>query len=346
MILFTDNRGIKLSFQVIDVQEVEAIVGASIRPQYFETLKQISNEINVPFLIQPKTNEKTYSTFIEKLQGFQSDLFFINSYSMILKDEILRIPKKGTLNIHTSLLPKNRGSNPIQWGIINNQKFAGVSLHEVDIGIDTGPIVDQRKTKVFFNDTWLSISNRIDSLIIDLIRDNLKNILNFDFVKKDQDEKESNYNKRRKIEDGLFSWEAPVIKIYNLIRSLTKPLPGAYYFIGEEQMIIDDFLTISEVIFLKSKMDLSSFKLESNLTLKPDRTIKTLEQTEYDKLFSLPDFLIIKNKSKIGFLHFIEIDWNERYARIKIICKNKKLENHIKPLIDDLLIKELNLKLI
>ena len=59
---------------------------------------------------------------------------------MILNHEILRIPKKGTLNIHTSLLPKNRGCNPIlQWGINNNEKYAGATLHEVD----TELILDQ-----------------------------------------------------------------------------------------------------------------------------------------------------------------------------------------------------------
>ena len=343
MILFTDNRGIKLTFQAIKSQEIEAIVGACIRPQYFQALKQISKEINVPFLIQPKINEKTFSAFIKKLKDFSPDLFFINSYSMILNHEILRIPKKGTLNIHTSLLPKNRGCNPIQWGIINNEKYAGATLHEVDTGIDTGPIIDQRKTKIFFEDTWLSVSDRIDSLIIELMRNNLKKILNFDFEKKNQNKKESSCNKRRKVEDGFFSWDAPVIKIYNLIRALVKPLPGARYIIDGDQKVIDKFLNISEVTFLKYEKNPLEFKLNRELLLRPCRNL--IKDSDVRDL-SIPNFIIFYNKLQIGLLKLIEINWSDGSATFEIIYENEKLVKNIQLHLKNFFLKEFNLKLI
>ena len=268
MVLFTDLKGLITTLEVLDSSKIKAIVAASIRPQYFGKLEKISKSLSIPFLIQPRTTENGYLSFKEKLIELESNFFFINSYSMILGQDLLQIPRIQALNIHYSLLPKNRGSNPIQWGIIKGDKYAGVTLHEVNKGIDTGPIIDQRKTPIFFQDTWLTISQRIDSLAKELISAYLTNDLH-EKISSVSQKSVFEKNKRRSPNDGKIEWTMPVIDIYNLIRSLVSPLPGAFYIDGKKKVIIHEFKSINEVVELKYLKNLNDFSILKNITMVP-----------------------------------------------------------------------------
>jgi len=346
MILFTDTKGLRLSLKTSAKKKIKAIIGASIRPQYFQDLKKIADQINVPFFIQPKPNNNEYLKFKKNLKKLNPNLFFINSYSMILREDLLKIPQIGTYNIHPAFLPKNRGSNPIQWSIINQDKFTGVTLHEVDKGIDSGPIIDKKKVRIYFNDTWISISEKIDKYIIELIQNNLNSIINKNYSKSYQNEKKATYNNRRRPNDGLINWTDPTIKIYNLIRALVCPLPGAYYFLDSKKKILDEFITINELIFLKYEQNYESFLLDSVFSLRPIFVRKTDESEDSRNAFSLPKFRIIKNNLNIGILEFKNIDWDKRETKIKIKYDEKKTSTKMGFLIQNFLKSEFNLKVI
>tara|TARA_B110000238_G_scaffold14954_1_gene14601 strand:+ start:5566 stop:6588 length:1023 start_codon:yes stop_codon:yes gene_type:complete len=328
MILFGDTLGINSLLQTIDINQVKAIVAASIRPQYLKELQRVSDEINAPLFIQPKPNDHEYTNFIKKLEALKPDLFFINSYSMILKKDLLSIPKIKTFNIHAGLLPKNRGCNPVQWGIINEDKYAGVSLHEVDQGIDTGAIIDQRKTLIKINDTWSSITERIHCLISELIQENLENIVNNQWTSLPQDDAKALYNRRRKPEDGLIDWSSPTIAIYNLVRALIDPLPGAFYILNTEKIVLKDFKSIDEILHVKYVHYKASFYTATENLFEP---ILDNDRKEIIPL-NLKFNILFKDSSKGSFsLH--EINWDKKTAQIKIKCKDLQEQIIIKEII-------------
>ena len=92
------------------------------------------------------------------------DLFLVHSYSMIIKNDILNIPRLGGLNIHASLLPKYRGCNPIEWAIINNEKKTGATLHKLTANLDSGKILLQLKTPIKKHETWRDINKKVSIL--------------------------------------------------------------------------------------------------------------------------------------------------------------------------------------
>lgn len=316
LILFIDESSLKKTLFFFKNQTI-AIVGASIRAESHLAIKEAAKSLNIPFFIQPKSNEDQYTNFVKNLEALKPDLFFINSYSMILKKDLLSIPKIKTLNIHASILPKNRGCNPIQWGIINEDKYAGVSLHEVDEGIDTGSIIDQRKTLIKINDTWASITERINSLISELIKENMENIVNNRWVSKPQDDTKALYNRRRKPEDGLFDWSLPTITIYNLVRALVDPLPGAFYILNTKKIELKSFKSIKEILHLKYIHHKASFYTATNNLFEPALS-NDLKETAHSLNQKLPMFKILFENSFKGSFSLSDINWNDKTTQIKI----------------------------
>ena len=167
--IFGDTRGVKQLLQFIPPNHVSAIICASKRPQYIEELSAIALNLQVPILIQPEASNLKFAYFISRLKQLNIELGIINSYSMILNREV-RENISRLVNFHPSYLPRNRGANPIQWAIINGETEIGVTLHEIDGGIDTGPIIDQSKIQICFDDTWLDVSDKVQKTTKSLIK--------------------------------------------------------------------------------------------------------------------------------------------------------------------------------
>jgi len=226
-------------------------VGACIRPQYFEELGFLAKGLKIPLLIQPRSDSSGYGKFIEQLSRLNPDLIWINSYSMLLRQDVLSKARLGAINIHGALLPRNRGANPIQWAIINGESETGVTLHEADRGADTGPIIDQRSVPILFEDTWIDVRDRLVAVTEEIIVDNLPKILSGNWVSEPQDEDKASSGFRRTPEDSQFQWTDPAIQIYNKIRALVSLLPSAFYVESGKKRKIDSFKTIWQVTALK-----------------------------------------------------------------------------------------------
>jgi methionyl-tRNA formyltransferase len=254
IVVFGDSGGVSQLLELIPVEQVVGIVGASIRPQYTGELKEISNSINVPFLCQPKWMTADYNKFVTSLECLMPDILWINSYSMIIRPDVLAIPKRGCLNIHGALLPKNRGSNPIQWAIINRQWETGVTLHEVDAGLDSGPIIDQISVPIALHHRWFDIRDQLIEATSQLIERNVATILSANWKAESQNEKEATFGKRRTADDGKFAWTDPLIDIFNKIRALLPPIPPAFYLdeLGEKQFVAG-FMSLGQLAIEKSQ---------------------------------------------------------------------------------------------
>ncbi len=259
LIIFGDTFGIPMLINCVKECNVScnisAIVAASIRPHQHEELGKIANYLSIPLIIQPKRDDKSYPFFVRSISKMKPDFIIVNSYSMKLHPEVLAIPKIASINVHGGLLPEYRGANPIQWAIINAETETGVTIHYMTEEIDAGDIISQKRVPIFFEDTWLDVRNRLYVATEEILREELPKIFEGKNSRVAQDESKSRYWKRRKPEDGLIDWYRPALYIYNLIRALVKPLPGAFYFDKNGQKItIDYFVPYEEVRKLQKRI--------------------------------------------------------------------------------------------
>jgi len=229
ILLCGDTPGIAQLMSHIPEACVVGIIAASIRPQYLPELKKLAESKNMPLVIQPKWKSSDYESFRSEVEALKADLIWVNSYSMIIREDVLAATRLGGLNIHGALLPRYRGCNPTQWSIIHQECETGVTLHEMDSGLDTGPIIDQRKVPIFIEDTWLDVRSRLEMATDALLSANVPKVLSENWSAVTQNECDATVMPRRKPEDGRFAWSAPVIEIHNKIRALVPPLPPACY---------------------------------------------------------------------------------------------------------------------
>jgi len=196
-------------------------------------MNSIAKRLGVPMLIQPSRTESEFASFVERIEELGLDLILVNSYSMLIPQEVLRLSRLGGINTHASLLPRNRGPNPIQWAMIRGEQSAGVTLHEMTAGFDEGPIVAQREVPLFFEDTWHTVRARLDRATEELLRENLESVCSGEWQSAPQDEVLASKNNRREAKDSRFHWNDRLVDIYRLHRAVLPPLPPAWS-IGED----------------------------------------------------------------------------------------------------------------
>lgn len=247
-VCFGDRLGIPQILNHLPSDSILALVAAELRPQYHEELAQIAQSHSLEFLVQPLKKTQEYPAFESRIKKLQPDLILVNSYSMLLHQELLDIPRQGCINIHGALLPQYRGCNPTQWAIINNEDRTGVTMHYMDAGFDTGDLIAQKQVPLLFEDTWLDIQQRIGIATEELLSEEVPKILEGTNSRTPQVAESARYWRRRKLEDGYFEWKWKTRDIYNLIRALVRPHPGAFYLDSDgSKVIIDQFMPYEQV---------------------------------------------------------------------------------------------------
>ncbi len=203
----------------------------------FSCIKDYCLKNNIPIL----QFEKVSRDGEDILKNLNADIFVTASYGQILKQNILDIPKYGVVNIHASLLPKYRGSSPIQWAIMNGEKSTGITIMRTDIGLDTGDIYFSRAIDIERNDTSSSVFNKLATLGVECLHEFFKN---FDYYKDNhykQDEDKSSYYPMIRKEDYKLDFNLDAESLYNKIRALEK-----CYFIYNSTRYIVGFAAIEE----------------------------------------------------------------------------------------------------
>lgn len=254
MLLFGDSWGVPLLFESISAELIRGIVAAEIRPEYHDELSRLAAAHQVPFLVQPRRQSQSYDQFVDQIQALAPDLIVVNSYSMLLHPEILEIPRLGCVNLHPTLLPKYRGSNPLQWVIINNESETGVTMHYMNSEFDAGDIIAQRRVRIGPEDTWLDVRSRVADATRELLREEIPLILAQRNNRRAQNDAEASSFPRRRPEDGEIDWSQSARDIHNLVRALVAPLPGAFYYLNGEKIVLDKHLSLAEVTDLKRKL--------------------------------------------------------------------------------------------
>ena len=163
---------------------------------------------------------------VETLRAYQADIFVVAAFGQILSEEILAMPKYGCVNIHASLLPKYRGAGPIQWAIINGEKITGVTIMQMDKGLDTGDMLFQTEVEIASDETADTLHDKLAAAGARLIVEALEKIETGEVTPVKQNDADSCYAKMLQKSMGKIDWQMEAEKLDCLIRGLIS-WPGA-----------------------------------------------------------------------------------------------------------------------
>jgi methionyl-tRNA formyltransferase len=211
-----------------------------IPPPVKEAAQSFGYDVIQPVSIKDKD-------FFNTIVRLKPDIFIVVAYGHILPRNILAIPKTGVINLHASLLPKYRGSAPIQWAIINGEKETGVTTMLLDEGMDTGDILLSSKVKITKVDTSATLHDRLSVLGADLLIKTLKAFENNDINPIAQDHTNATYAPLLKKGDGRIVWEKTAEHIASFIRGVT-PWPGAFTFQDNKRLKIFSAKAVSDEV--------------------------------------------------------------------------------------------------
>lgn len=246
-----DTFGIPITLRVVDPSQIVALVGAAIRPQQHDELRVFARQYGLPLLIQPKGDSDEYPAFVDRIRDLAPTLLFVNSYSMLIRQDLLNLVGDQAINVHGGLLPRYRGCNPTQWCILNRETETGVTLHYMTQRFDAGDIISQRRVPIEFEDTWVEVQARLAIATEQLLRDELPAVLIGRNPRIPQDELEAVYRARRHPSDGRFDWSYSVRTIYDLVRAVVRPHPGAFTEDATGRLVLDTYRPIAEIAALK-----------------------------------------------------------------------------------------------
>lgn len=179
-------------------------------------------------VFQPKRVRERSS--VEAIHAMGPDVIVVAAYGQILPREILELPKYGCINIHASLLPAYRGAAPINWAIIDGETRTGITIMQMDEGLDTGAILAQESIPIAPRDTTGTLTEKLSQVGSWLIVDSLSRIEAGEIKPAPQDPGKATLAPLLKKEDGLIKWDLTATEIHNRVRGLS-PWPGAYGFL-------------------------------------------------------------------------------------------------------------------
>jgi len=197
-------------------------------------VKTAARQLGIP-IHQPERVRRPES--VELLQELAADLMIVVGYGQIIPQSIIDLPRHGILNVHASLLPKYRGAAPIQWAIANGESETGVTIMQIDAGLDTGDMLSKSRTSIGPEETAPELSARLAPLGAELLCETIARIDAGTVQREKQDSAEATLAPILKKEDGLIDWQLPAARIDSRLRGFT-PWPGAYTSFRGQQLSI------------------------------------------------------------------------------------------------------------
>ena len=182
--------------------------------------------------------EKIDDEWITRVAAMNPAIIYSFFYRNLLPQKLLDCARLGAYNVHGALLPKYRGRASVNWVLVNGEKETGVTLHHMVARADAGDIVGQRAIKIDDSDTALTLYRKLVPLGAELIREFHPQIAAGCAPRRPQDISAGSYFGRRRAEDGRIDWKCPARRIFNLVRAVTHPYPGAYALIGDRKLMV------------------------------------------------------------------------------------------------------------
>jgi len=191
---------------------------------------------SLTLLVQPP--RVRIAPLLAQVRALEPDLLFVWSYPMLLPPDLLAIAPRGAVNLHGGLLPEYRGGHVMNWAIANGERETGATLAYLDEGIDTGPVIAQRRFAIESDDDAASLRAKLKTTGVALIQEWWPAIADGSAPAIAQDESKARYYRMRTADDGLIDWARSNTGIVNLVRALVSPWPGAFFMIGRTRAVV------------------------------------------------------------------------------------------------------------
>lgn len=210
---------------------------------FIERCKQLFSNVKIIFPdFHLKRRHKDYKDFVKTIKDYNPDLILSFYYNRIIQKEIINASNIASLNFHGSLLPNYAGSHTINWQIINGEIKSGVTLHELTSKVDAGRIALKKEFLIDLEDEAIDILRKgVDSschMLLEVFEKISKKELIFENQKFDGSEFTC---LKRVPEDGQIKPGMTHLQVYNLVRALTKPWPGAFYYKKNNEKVIVNY---------------------------------------------------------------------------------------------------------
>lgn len=165
---------------------------------------------------------------VDQLAALAPDLLLVAAYGLILPQSVLDIPRLGAINVHASLLPEYRGAAPIHRAIIDGRHVTGITIMQMEAGLDTGDILLQRSRAIGIDDTAQSLHDELADMGGRLLVEALEKMHQGRLVRIPQDHARATYASKLSKEEGRIDWNQPALTVHNRIRGLF-PWPGSWF---------------------------------------------------------------------------------------------------------------------
>ena len=182
--------------------------------------------------------DANHPLWVERIAKLNPDYLFSFYYRNLLSEALLATARKGAFNLHGSLLPAYRGRAPANWVLVNGETETGVTLHRMVKRADAGAIVAQQRVAIERADTALTLHGKLRDAAASLLRDTLPPLIQGRLTETVQDESRATVFGRRTPADGKLVWKKPAEELFNLVRAVTQPYPGAFCDVGEHKLIV------------------------------------------------------------------------------------------------------------
>jgi len=186
-------------------------------------VKQVAERLGLPVYQPLKVRTGELESWLSALHA---DVAVVLAYGRILPVEVLNAPKRGCMNLHASLLPHYRGAAPINWALINGESETGMSLMQMDVGLDTGPVYTMRKLPITASTDADSLSEQMAALAALIVKEDLPRAVRGELTATPQDEAHATFAPPLKAEHLALRCAQPARQVVNQIRGLSSK-PGA-----------------------------------------------------------------------------------------------------------------------
>jgi methionyl-tRNA formyltransferase len=251
-------------------------------------VKKTALELGLP-VFQPKSVNT--NDFYEKVAETAPDYIVVAAFGQIFSEKLLSIPKKHSINVHASLLPKYRGAAPIHWALINGENETGITIMLMAKKMDAGDILLSSATRVESVDNFETLHDRLADLGANLLVETLDKLEKNEIYPKPQDHSQATFAPMLKKDDSHIDWKQPPSKIENLIRAMA-PQPGAFTFHENKRLKIFKAIAVQGEKNAIPGTVLKGFENEVRVASGQDGALSILEiQGGSGKRMKIIDFL-------------------------------------------------------
>jgi methionyl-tRNA formyltransferase len=184
-------------------------------------------------------SKDNYGAVVAELAALAPDIVVVVAFGIIIKRDLLELPRLGCVNVHASLLPRHRGVSPIQAAILAGDDVTGCTTMRIDEGIDTGDVLLESRTRVEPGETAGSLSGRLAGMGADLLVRTIDGLVDGTVVPRPQSEDGATYTHKIQKADGEIDWSLPAIDVDRHIRAMT-PWPSAFTSLADRRLIVVD----------------------------------------------------------------------------------------------------------